>query len=176
MSAKVLAKVQMDVAEYLRTSFDGADCEYLDGEVVERNVGELPHGDVQGNLYHLLRRLRPQLGIRVVPEIRIQIHPRRYRVADVAAWRDDNIGTGIPSVPPFLVVEILSPEDRLVRMAPKIQEYLSIGVEWVWVIDPAEQSALIYSQKDPRGALSDVLRTEDPSIEIPLDHAFDLNA
>ena len=37
--------VLMDVEEYLRTSFDGSDCEYLDGEVVERNMGELPHGD-----------------------------------------------------------------------------------------------------------------------------------
>ena len=35
----------MDVEEYLRTSFDGSDCEYLDGEVVERNMGELPHAD-----------------------------------------------------------------------------------------------------------------------------------
>lgn len=172
MSTKVL----MNVEEYLRTSFDGADCEFLDGEVVERNMGELPHGDVQGNLYHRLRRLRPQLGIRAVPEIRIQIHSRRYRVADIAVWRDDNIGSGIPAVPPFLVVEILSPEDRMVRIAPKIQEYLSIGIEWVWVIDPAEQTAWCYSQKDPRGAVRDVLRTENPAIEIPLDSAFDLNA
>jgi len=124
----------------------------------------------------LLRRLRPQLGIRVVPEIRIQIHSCRYRVADIAVWRDDNIGTGIPTVPPFLVVEILSPEDRLVHMAPKIQEYLSIGVDWVWVIDPAEETALCYSQMDPRGAVCEVLKTENPSIEIPLDSAFDLNA
>jgi hypothetical protein len=32
----------MDVDEYLRTSFEDADCEYLDGEIVERNAGELP--------------------------------------------------------------------------------------------------------------------------------------
>jgi len=176
MSAKVLPKTEMDVEEYLRTSLDGADCEFLDGEVVERNMGELSRGDVQGNLHHLLRRLRRQLGIRAVPGIRIQIHSRRYRVADIAVWRDDKIGTGIPTVPPFLVVEILSPEDRMVSMAPKIQEYFSIGVEWVWVIDSAEQTALCYSQKDPRGAVCDVLRTENPSIEIPLDRAFDLNA
>ena len=172
MSTKVL----MNVEEYLRTSFDGADCEFLDGEVVERNMGELPHGDLHANLTRLLWPLRSQLGIRVVTEIRIQIHSRRYRVADIAVWRDDNIGTGIPTVPPFLVVEILAPEDRMVRMAPKIQEYLSIGVEWVWIIDPAEQTALCYSQKDPRGAVCDVLRTENPAIEIPLDRAFDLNA
>jgi hypothetical protein len=35
--------------------------------------------------------------------MRIQIHSRRYRVADSTVWRDDN--------------EILSPEDRLVPMA-----------------------------------------------------------
>ena len=172
MSTKVL----MNVEEYLRTSFDGPDCEYLDGEIVGRNMGELPHGDLQANLTRLLWPLRSRLGIRIVTEIRIQIHPRRYRVADIAVWRDDNIGTGIPTVPPFLAIEILSPEDRMVRMAPKIQEYISLGVEWVWIIDPEEKSALCYSQKDPRGALCNVLRTENPSIEIPLDRAFDLNA
>jgi hypothetical protein len=44
------------------------------------------------------------------------------------------------------------------------------------VIDPAEKTALWYSQKDPRGAVCEVLKTENPSIEIPLDSAFDLNA
>jgi Uma2 family endonuclease len=172
MSTKVL----MDVAEYLRTSFDGADCEYLDGEIVERNMGELPHGDLQLTLGLLLRKMRGKLGIRVVPEIRIQINPRRYRVADLAVFRDDNIGTGIPTVPPLLCVEILSPEDRMVRMTPKVQEYLGIGVEWVWVIDPQERRALCYSQNNRGGAACDVLRTENPAIEIPLEQAFDLDA
>ncbi len=172
MSTKVL----MSVEEYLRTSFDGSDCEYLDGEIVERNMGELPHGDVQMVLATLLRRLRPQLGIRVVPEIRLQIHSRRYRVADIAVWRDDNVGYGIPIVPPFLVVEILSPEDRMVRMLPKIQEYLSTGVEWIWIVDPREKTALNYSKKNPAGEVCEILRTENPAIEIPLERAFDLNA
>lgn len=172
MSTKVL----MDVEEYLRTSFDGSDCEYLDGEVVERNMGEIPHGDIQLNLARLLRELRRTLGIRVIPEIRIQIHPRRYRVADIAVWRSDDIGNKIPTAPPFLAVEILSPEDRMVRMLPKIQEYLSIGVEWVWVIDPEEKSAITYSRQNPAGAVCEILRTENPSIEIPLETAFDLDA
>jgi Uma2 family endonuclease len=172
----VTTKILMDVEEYLRTSFDGSDCEFLDGEIVERNMGELPHGDVQGNLCHLLRRLRKTLGIRVVPEIRVQIRPRRFRVADIGVWRDDNIGTGIPTVAPFLVVEILSPEDRMVRMLPKIQEYLSIGVEYVWVIDPEEKAALSYSRTHPEGAAVTALRTESPDIEIPLESAFDLDS
>jgi Uma2 family endonuclease len=166
----------MDVGEYLRTSFEGPDCEYLDGEIVERNMGEIPHGTIQGNLYYLLRQMRSRLGLRVIPEIRIQISQARYRVADLAVWRNDDIGTGIPTVAPFLVVEILSPEDRMVRMLPKIQEYLSIGVEWIWIVDPQEQSALLYSQKNPAGAVCDVVRTENPEIAIPLTAAFDLNS
>jgi Uma2 family endonuclease len=169
-------KVLMDVEEYLRTSFEGSDCDYLDGEVVERNMGELPHGDLQLNLGRLLARLRSTLGIRVVTEIRIQIRPRRFRVADIAVWRNDDIGTGIPTVAPFLVIEILSPEDRMVRMLPKIQEYLSVGVDWVWVIDPEEKAALSYSRNQPQGSVVTTLRTESPDIEIPLETAFDLDA
>jgi len=48
------SKVLMDVEEYLHATFDGPDCEYLDGEVVERNMGELPHGILQGRLIFLL--------------------------------------------------------------------------------------------------------------------------
>jgi len=169
-------KALMSVEEYLRTSFDGPDCEYLDGEVVERNMGELPHGDLQGNLTRLLWQFRSRLGIRVVPEIRIQIHAHRFRVPDIGVWRDDNVGTGIPTVPPFLVVEILSPEDRMVRVLPKIKEYLASGVEWIWLVDPEEKRALCYSANNPAGEVCDVLRTENPTIEIPLEKAFDLNA
>ncbi len=172
MSTKVL----MDVDEYLHTSFDGPDCEYLDGEVVERNIGELEHGDVQGALTHLLRELRRKLGIRVAPEVRIRISSTRYRIPDISVWRDDNIGARIPTVPPFLAVEILSPEDRMNRMLLKIKEYLAIGVEFVWLIDPQDKTATIFSRENPAGAAADVLKTSNPDIELPLSAAFDLDA
>lgn len=162
-------KLLMDVDEYLRTSFDGPDCEYLDGEIVERNMGELPHSRIQGRLLFLLMQMAPQLGLQVFPEIRIQIHPRRYRVADIAVWRAGPIGDRIPTAPPFLVVEILSPEDRMVRMQPKVAEYLSIGVAWIWVIDPEEKTALSYSQQNPAGCADSVLRTENPEIALALE-------
>ena len=158
----------MSVEEYLHTQFEGSDREYLDGEVVERNMGELPHAILQAELVHRLQSLAAALHVTVVTEIRIQVSPTRFRVADVAVWRSGNIGRRIPTVPPFLVVEILSPEDRLVRLQPKIQEYLAHGVEWVWVIDPEDRRALCYSPANPGGTLVDELRTENPSIAIPL--------
>jgi Uma2 family endonuclease len=167
------AKVLMDVEEYLRTSFDGADCEYLDGEVVERNMGELAHSTVQGRLIFLLMQMAASLGIQVKPEIRIPIHSRRYRVADIGVWKPGDIGTRIPTVAPFLAVEILSTEDRITRMQPKIQEYLSIGVEWIWLVDPDEKTAICYSREKPGGELVDALRTDNPVIEIPLATVFE---
>ncbi|MDP2999794.1 MAG: Uma2 family endonuclease [Bryobacterales bacterium] len=172
MGAAMSTGALMDVEEYLHTVFDGADCEYLDGEIVERNAGELPHASVLGNLIYLLAGLKPKLGLQVIPVIRIRIRERRYRVADIAVWRAGDIGKRIPTVPPFLAIEILSAEDRMVRMLPKVQEYLSIGTEWIWVIDPEERMAIIYSRNKPAGVVSDILRTEDPAIEISVADAL----
>ena len=158
----------MPVEEYLHTQFDDADREYLDGEVVERNMGELPHAILQARLVYVLQRVAETLPLRVLTEIRIQVSPTRFRVADVAVWRAGEIGGRIPVVPPFLVVEILSAEDRLVRLQPKIQEYLQHGAEWVWVIDPEDRRALCYSPAQPGGTLVDELRTENPAISLGL--------
>jgi Uma2 family endonuclease len=158
----------MTMEEYLHTSFDGADRDYVDGEVIERNMGELPHAQIQARLIELLLPLAHKLRLQVLPEIRIQTRPTRFRVADVAVWRAGDIGRRIPTVPPFLVVEILSAEDRIIRLQPKIREYLAYGVAWVWVIDPDERRALSYSPADEGGTLVDELRTHDPDIAIPL--------
>jgi hypothetical protein len=58
----------MSVEEYLNTSFDGADCEYLEGEIVERNTGELQHGRLQAYLDYRLLQLG--LTIQVLAAIR----------------------------------------------------------------------------------------------------------
>lgn len=161
-------RVLLTPEEYLRAQFDGPDRDYVDGEVIERNMGELPHAILQAELVYRLRRLGESLGLRVLPEIRIQVAAMRFRVADIAVWLRGPIGVRIPTVPPFLVVEILSPEDRLVRLQPKIQDYLSHGVAWVWVIDPDERRAMSYSPANPGGTLVDEMRTQNPEIAIPL--------
>lgn len=172
---EMATKVLMDVEEYLRTSFEGADCEYVDGEIMERNMGEWRHGELQGILIFLLLQMAPNLGLKVIPEIRIRINPRRYRIPDIGVWRASQVGQeSIPTVPPFLAIEILSPDDRMVRMQPKIAEYLAFGVEWVWLIDPREKMAICYSQKNPAGSPCATLRTENPLIEIPLEEAIRL--
>jgi Uma2 family endonuclease len=162
------AKVVMSVEEYLGAAWDGADRDYVDGEVVERNMGELPHARLKAELFLQLSNAAKGHSLQVLPEVRIQVSATRFRVADIAVWRPGSIGTRVPTVAPFLVVEILSPEDRLVRLQPKVQDYLSHGVEWVWAVDPDERRALSYSPSSPGGALVSVLRTDHPALAVPL--------
>ncbi len=165
MSTKTL----MTVEEYLHTSFEDGDREYLDGEIVGRYHGDFPHGLAHGELIFLLHTQGSDEGLQVLPSIRTRIGSTRYCVPDIGVWLPGDIGKDIPTVPPFLIVEVLSPDDRVVRMTVKVKEYLSIGVEWIWLVDPADQSAICYSQANPAGSVCDVLRTENPKIEIPLE-------
>lgn len=159
----------MSVDEYLRTHFEGADCDFVDGEVLERNMGEGEHSLIQGEVIRRLFGSGEPLGLEIRPEIRIQTQPRRYRVADIAAWRAPLAPRrGVATTPPFLVIEVLSPEDRLVRVQPKIQEYLSMGVEFVWLIDPYERQALVYTPENIGGAAASTLETGNPTLSIPL--------
>jgi Uma2 family endonuclease len=167
------SKLLMSVEEYLHTSFEAADCEYVDGEIVERNMGQTLHGTIQLWLGHMLLVLSTKLGIRSAVEVRIRISASRYRIPDISVWRaETDIGEEIPKAPPFLAIEILSPDDRAIRMLEKIQEYFAAGVEWVWIIDPYERKAMICSHSNPAPQTSDVLRTENPAIEIALSEAL----
>jgi len=100
--------------------------------------------------------------------IRIRIKERRYRIPDLAAWRRSDELEEIPSVPPFLAIEILSPDDRPVAMMAKVHDYLSMGVEWIWIIDRYEKTAMVYSGASASGEQVDILRTANPLIAIPL--------
>ena len=163
------SKVLMSVEEYLHTSFEGADCEYVDGEIVERNLGQTLHGTIQLWLGYLLISLANKFGIRASTEVRIRISASRYRIPDISVWRaETDIGDGIPKAPPFLAIEILSPDDRTIRLLEKIQDYFAAGVEWVWIVDPYERKAMICSHANRAPQSTELLRTENPAIELAL--------
>lgn len=155
--------------EYLHTIYE-PDCEYLDGELVERNMAETDHAAVQGAVLAWLRQRRKQFGIHVFPELRVQITPARFRVPDILVTTS-KITTRVLQEPPFLCIEILSPEDRASRTEPKIDEYLNFGVRHVWLIDPRERRAWLFTNKGRREA-TEILSTVNPDIQLPLAEIF----
>lgn len=146
------------------------DREYTDGELIERNMGESDHSTLQGVIVAWLRSRRRELGIFVFPEVRTQISASRFRIPDIAVTTHKVTGR-VLTEPPFLCIEILSPEDRADRLEHKIDDYLNFGVPHIWVIDPQKRLAWIYTQECRREA-AELLTTKDPTMEMPLNDVF----
>jgi Uma2 family endonuclease len=162
----------VSVEEYLNTSYD-PDREYVDGEVVERNLGEKDHSRVQRELIGFFWSRRAELGTYCFPEQRVQVTPTRFRVPDVCVYIGGEPDSQIFRTPPFLVIEILSKEDRARNLNEKIEDYLSFGVPYVWVIDPERRRGYIHTPQGSQLAPGDILRTEQPRIEVPLSQLLD---
>lgn len=126
---------QISLEEYLGQSYD-PDCEFLEGELKERNVGEFDHSDLQGSLYFFFRQHQKLLGLRALVEQRVRVKAERYRVPDLCLVGLERPQDGVVSVAPELVVEVLSPDDRMVDVEEKIADYLEMGVGEVWVVNP----------------------------------------
>lgn len=159
------------VEEYLTTVYR-PDCDYVDGEVLERNLGEREHGFIQVAMGSYFFARRKAWKIEVYPEQRVQVRPNRFRIPDlcvVLGGTKEKIFT----VPPFLCVEILSPEDHMSRMQDRIDDYFQMGVPNVWIVDPARRCAYYAMANGDLHRAPDVLRTSDPALEVPLAEIFE---
>jgi Uma2 family endonuclease len=54
----------------------------------------------------------------------------------------------------------------------KIDDYLRAGVKYIWVVNPITRRGDVYTSEGSREAKDGVLRTENPSVEVPLVELF----
>jgi len=76
-----------------------------------------------------------------LPEQRVQVSETRFRVPDICVMRKGDPRDQIVRTPPLICVEVLSPEDKLSRLRARVDDCVSLGVEHIWVIDPATRHA-----------------------------------
>jgi Uma2 family endonuclease len=162
----------MSVEEYLTTSFDDGDREYVDGVIVERNLGEKDHSRLQRKLVAFFAGRERTLRTFCFPEQRVQVRATRFRVPDVCVYIGEEPEEQVFHTPPFLVVEILSKDDRASEVQEKIDDYVAFGVPYVWLIDPRRHRGIVYTAEGSREARDGVLRTDGPEIELELDTMF----
>lgn len=155
------------IAEYLRTTYH-PDREYLEGELKERNVGEMEHGDVQSNVLVYVRLHCG--GFWAVVETRAQVKSNRFRIPDVSIVRGGKPKERFFSTPPYVAVEVLSPDDRVAELQSKIDDYLAFGVAAVWILDPETKRAFVHKSGASYEVLDGVLREED--LKVPLAAVF----
>ena len=139
-------QVAIHTADSLLLMPDGERYELVDGQLVERDMGALS-GWVGGEVFGRIREFACQhggwafgdgVGYRCYRD-----DPDRVRKPDasfVQAGRMETLPEGWVTIPPDLVVEVISPNDVYYEVEAKIDEYLSAGVRLIWVVNPANQT------------------------------------
>jgi Uma2 family endonuclease len=126
--------------EYLSHCYE-PDCDYDDGLIVGRNVGEFDHSFLQTILSSVFTANMDIWAVYALTEQRVCIAPRKYRIPDVCVLRLEAPVEDILTHPPLIAIEILSSEDCLRRVERKAFEFCAFGVPEVWVIDPRKRRA-----------------------------------
>ena len=158
------------VAEYLASSYE-PDRDYIDGEVLERNMGELGHGALQLRIGVWLMARAVRYGIFPAVEVRIRIADRRYRIPDIVVLSADAPRDPVIAHAPLLCIEILSRSDSLSDIWKRIEDYFSIGVPVCWIVDPASHDAFIATPAGLAKVTDGILRAGE--IEMPLSEVFE---
>lgn len=167
MSTAVLVSIN----EYLSTSYR-PDRDLVDGQLIERNVVEYDHSNLQGALILWLRSRQLAWNIRVLPEQRVRVSATRFRIPDVCIISRDQEIEHVFTKPPLVCVEVLSKDDTLRSMQDRIDDYLAFGVPNVWVLDPVSRRAYVCSRQGLREPEDGMLRAPETPIEISLPELF----
>lgn len=110
------------------------------------------HGDLEYELGLELRSWvkRTGKGKVVGGEVGLYIrrNPDTVRAADILFISHERLARRGPSpyldVPPELVVEILSPDDRWSDVMEKLEDYFSAGIDRVWLVDARLRKISVY--------------------------------
>jgi Uma2 family endonuclease len=160
------------IEQYLNTSYH-PDCEFVDGLIVERNLGERTHSIAQRDVVAYFAARSEEYRIEVFPGVRVQVSPTRIRVPDVAVIKSSQFQGEIFTAPPHLCIEILSKDDTMEYMQEKIDDYLRFGVPYVWIINPRLGKGYVATKAGMVEAGSGVLETRGPDILVPVAELLD---
>ena len=161
----------ISVSEYKNTTYR-PDQEFLEGQLIERNVGEYDHSNLQGALIGLIGTRQREWNIRVLPAQRVQVSPTRFRIPDVCVVSREQAVEPVFTRPPLLCIEVLSKDDSLRSMQDRIDDYRAFSVPNIWVLDPVKRCAYVCSHGDFREPDSAVLEIPGSPIRVTLAELF----
>ena len=130
------------ISEYLRTTYR-PDCDYIDGEVKERTLGERPHALLQLIIGTIFNRNWRAWQIIAGTELRVRTSTTHVRIPDVCVMRRSDPADPVVLVAPLICIEVLSPGDSLRSQRDRVDDYFAMGVEHIWLIDPITREAWI---------------------------------
>lgn len=158
---------QVTPEDFLETP-EGHHCEFIDGKLVERNMG-MESCEVAANVVELIRHHARghQLGKAFTSDLGYQIFvddPRKVRLPDVsfiakARLPEGRRPRGHCRIPPDLAVEVVSPNDKAEELEVKRLDFFRAGTRQWWLIFPETRTVYVFHKVD-----SCVLFTEDQEL------------
>ena len=161
----------VSVEEYLSTDYS-PDREYVDGAVVERNLGERSHSRLQTLVSGYILAREKQWRVVALTEQRVQVKANRFRIPDICVLAEDDPNEPIVRHPPIVCIEILSRDDRMSAMKDRIADYLAMGVGHIWFLDPVAGSAFDVTKGGIREVNEETLRVAKTQIALPIAELF----
>lgn len=155
------------VEEYLASAYR-PDRDFVAGVLLERNWGERDHSRLQTRFGIWLYANRARFRIEVFFELRVQVSTDRFRVPDICVVADQSPKEQIITHPPLICIEILSKSDTMHEMQDRIDDYLRFGVPEVWVLNPRNGKAWIYTRDGAHEVKEAMLRSVDGRVEVPM--------
>src|SRR5262245_7964225 len=111
-------KALISPEEYLKTYFPEREPEYVRGELKEKPLPDIVHGLIQMKLGALLAPLSTH-GLVPASEVRCRVSAEVFRLPDVALFAAGPFEK-IPSVPPLMVAEIVSEDEKRTELISKL--------------------------------------------------------
>ncbi|MEH2418649.1 Uma2 family endonuclease [Nostoc sp.] len=147
------AKNQLTLQEFLNLSPGEGDITYelVDGQAIPKMSPKKFHSKLTRALLNLIEQCCQGKG-EVCPELAVAL-TRRGRdwmpIPDILYISNERLPPdwdeeGACSVPPDLVIEIISPGQTFGQMAAKAKHYLDAKVLWVWVVDSKARSITVF--------------------------------
>ena len=114
--------------------------EFWDGQALQKPMPTLLHSLLQLVLINLLRKV----GLAAAGEVRIKLDPAKQPLPDVIAGA--RLQHPYPTKAFDVAIEILSPDDRMQRIARKCRFYAEAGIPYIYVFDPEDRTAQRWRQ------------------------------
>ncbi|OCQ96874.1 hypothetical protein BCD64_14840 [Nostoc sp. MBR 210] len=177
-------KNQLTLQEFLHLSSAEGDTTYelVDGQAIAKMSPKKFHSKLTRVLLNLIEQLCGASG-EVCPELAVSL-TRRGRdwvpVPDILYISNERLPSdweeeGVCSVPPDLVIEIISPGQTFGQMIAKAKDYLDAKVLRVWVVDSKARSITVFfPDAAPQTYMGDEILKDAlfPGLEFTVEQVF----
>lgn len=170
----------ISLTEFLRLPETKPASEYIDGEIIQKPMGQGKHSTLQTEFASYINSILKKNRIaRAFVELRC-IFANRAIVPDVTVFTWDKIPrdsdgqiSNVFNIAPDWLIEILSPEQSQTKVTKKILHALKYGTQMGWLIDPSEMTIFVYQPKQEIVVLEnseDILIVPDFAKDSQLSH------